>query len=276
VGEIVGGFLVPHDPLIFAAPDAAPAGQKKTVLGAYDQVAARIGELRTTTCLIIGSDHYILFGPNCLPSMLIAIGDVDGPVERLPGLERGPIENNEPLARHLFDSGRQAGFDWAVAKALTVDHAIAIPHQLCVKANPGVKTIPIYLNSGVEPAISLTRARELGTFMRQAIHAWRRDERVAVIGSGGISHWVGSAEMGRVNPDFDRSILNYVEACDIEALTRLDDDYVLENGGNGAREIRNFVCAMATVDPIRARTIAYEAVPQWITGLGFAELFATP
>jgi len=274
MAEVVGGFLVPHDPFIFMKPDAAPAAQRDTVRHAFEQIAQRIAELRATTAVIIGSDHYILFGPGCLPSMLIGIGDVDGPLERMPGLPRETIENDQPLASHLFETGRSEGFDWAVAKALTVDHAIAIPYHLCVKPNSGMKTIPIYLNSGIEPTISLRRARALGAFIGRAVRNWTGDARVVVIGSGGLSHWVGSAQMGRVNPEFDRSLLAQFTSGDLEALVRLDDDYLLENGGNGSLEIRNLVCALAAVSSQRGRTIAYEAIPEWICGFGFAELYA--
>src|ERR1700741_830661 len=276
MAEIVGGFLVPHDHLIFQATEASPPAQKSAVLGAFTKVAERIGELRATTAIIMGSDHYILFGPGCLPSMLIGTAQVDGPLERLQGLERRDIPPNQPLAQHLFEAGRKAGFDWAVAKAITVDHSIAIPYRLCVSPNPDTKMIPIYLNSGVEPMISLARARALGALLRQAVHDWRADERIVVIGSGGISHWVGTAEMGKINCDFDRNILHLVETGDIDALVELTDRDLMKQGGNGAFEIRNFVCAMAAVGPLRGRTIAYEPVPAWITGLGFAELRARP
>lgn len=274
MARVVGGFLVPHDPLVFAAADAAPSAQRDTVHDAYATVARRIGELDATTVIIIGCDHYILFGPGCLPPMLIAIGDVEGPIERIPGLVRGAIENNEALAHHILEYGWSNGVDWAVAKALTVDHAIGIPNQLCVRPNVGTRTIPVYLNSGVDPRISLQRSRAVGESIRSAVLSFPAAERVVVIGSGGISHWVGEAESGRVNEAFDRLILAMVEAANIDGLTALDDDYVYENGGNGAHEIRNFVCAMAAVAPSRGKTIAYEPVPEWITGLGFCELIA--
>src|SRR6267378_2358826 len=105
MAEVVGCFLVPHDPFPFMYPERAPAAQRTAVLGAYRQVGERLGQLQATTAIIIGSDHYILFGPTCIPSMLIGVGDVDGPLERISGLSRGPIENNALLARHLFDVG---------------------------------------------------------------------------------------------------------------------------------------------------------------------------
>jgi protocatechuate 4,5-dioxygenase beta chain len=275
MAQIVGGFLLPHDPLILQAPDAAPAEQRDRVLAAFDRIRSRVGELGATAAVVIGADHYILFGPGCLPSFLIGIGDLEGPLERVPGMTRGPVDGHPELARHILTSGLAAGFDWAVAKSLTLDHSIMIPHHLCLRGNPGVRTVPVYLASGVEPLIAKRRAYELGASIGQAVRSFAGRDRVVVIGSGGMSHWVGMAQMGRVNPEFDRRILTLIEAGDAEALIELDDAEIVEQGGNGALELRNFLCALGALGPTaRGATIAYEPSPAWITGLGFAELRA--
>jgi protocatechuate 4,5-dioxygenase beta chain len=273
MAEIVGGFLLPHDPLIFQASDAAPAAQRDRVFGAYAHIRDRIAALGADTAIVVGADHYILFGPQCLPSFLIAIGDLDGPVERLPGFDRGPVAAHPILARHLFDSGRAQGFDWACAKTMTLDHSIMIPHKLCIGPHAGMRTIPVYLASGVAPMVAKRRALSLGEMIGQAVRAFPGDERVVVIGSGGISHWVGMAEMGRVGEAFDRRLLDLVVAGDCDAIADMDDDAIVAEGGNGALEVRNFLCAMGAMGPgLRGEVIAYEAVPEWITGLGFVEL----
>lgn len=275
MATVVGGFLMPHDPLVFAAPNAAPPEQAARVLAAFDRIRRRIGELGADTAIIVGADHYILFGPGCLPSMLIGIGDVEGPIERLPGIAQGPMPSHPELARHVFESGRDAGFDWAVAKAIGVDHSIGVPARLCVLPNEGMRVIPIYLASGVEPFVRPARAYALGRAIADALASWAGDERVVVIGSGGISHWVGLPQMGRVNEAFDRMVLDCVVRGDAQQLIALRDEDVLAQGGNGALEIRQFLCAMGAVPGCRGEVIAYEAVPQWITGLGFAELRPT-
>ncbi|HEB3531133.1 TPA: protocatechuate 3,4-dioxygenase [Burkholderia cenocepacia] len=276
MGKIVGAFLVPHDPVMYVAPEAAAKQQRDAVWQAYAACSKRLQELEPTTVIIIGCDHYILFGPQCLPSYLIATGDVDGPIDQLPGLKRAAFSNNEALATHIATYGRENGFDWAVARAFTVDHSVAIPQQLVVDPlrmmGADVKTIPVYLACGVDPYITLRRSAELGEQIRRAVEAFPIDERVVVIGSGGISHWVGSAQMGRVNAVFDREIIGYAEAGDLDALCALPDEYILEHGGEGGMEIRNWACAMGALEGARGETIAYEAVPEWVTGLGFVQM----
>ncbi|AOZ02293.1 protocatechuate 3,4-dioxygenase [Cupriavidus sp. USMAHM13] len=276
MGQIVGGFLVPHDPVMFVAPQAPAAAVQARMWGAFGQCARRLAELAPTSVVIVGADHYMLFGTACLPSYLIGTGDVDGPLDAMPGLKRGVIPNSEALATHIAADGHARGFDWAVARALTVDHAIAIPNQLIVQplreAGHAVGTIPVYLAAGVDPYIRIGRAIEVGRQIRDAVASFDAGERVAVIGSGGISHWVGTAEMGRVNEAFDREILDYAVRGDLAALAALRDDYILAHGGNGGMEIRNWACAMGALEGARGEVIAYEAVPEWVTGLGFVQL----
>lgn len=272
MAKIVGGFLMPHDPLIAGAPQAVEPAKRDKVNAAFETIAGRVRELQADTVIVIGDDHYAMFGPHCIPRCLIAIGDVEGPMEDWLGIERGTIENNEPLARHILDTGFADGIDWSFAKSLTVDHAITVPHHFCIRSNPGLRTIPIYLNAGVSPVISSRRAHDIGCNLRKAVESWDRNERVVVFGTGGISHWVGSLQMGRVNEVFDRQVLGMAEQGDVEGLIALSDDYILEQGGNGALEVKNWICAMAALGSARASLIAYEPIPEWITGIGFAEL----
>lgn len=274
MAQIVGGFLMPHDPLIPSMTDAPNNAQRDTVLGAFARISERIQELEADTAIIVGDDHYALFGPHCIPRCLIGIGDVEGPMEGWLGIDPGPIANNEALARHIMVSGFGDGVDWAFAKALTVDHSIAVPYHYCLRSNPDMRSIPVYLNCGVMPVVDGMRARAIGESIGRAVASWSGDERVVVFGTGGISHWVGAAEMGQVNEVFDRHILALAGAGDLDALAALDSDYILEQAGNGALEIRNWLCAMAAMGGARAELIAYEPVPEWITGIGFAELKA--
>lgn len=276
MGKIVGGFLVPHDPVMFVAPEAPREDVRARMWGAFDLCAQRMAELAPTTVIVIGADHYMLFGTSCLPSYLIGTGDVDGPLDALPGLRRGVIPNSEALATHIANHGHATGFDWATARALTVDHAIAIPDQLIVQplreAGKSVGTIPVYLAAGVDPYIRMPRAVAVGRHIQEAVQAFDADERVVVIGSGGISHWVGTADMGRVNESFDREILDYAVRNDVQGISALSDAYILEHGGNGGMEIRNWACAMGAVGRASGEVLAYEAVPEWVTGLGFVQL----
>lgn len=276
MGKIVGGFLVPHDPMMFIAPHAAQETVAQRIWDAFEDCARRLEALEATSVVIIGADHYMLFGTACLPQYLIGTGDIDGPIDALPGLRRGVVADSQELASFIARHGHENGFDWAVARALTVDHAIAIPNQLIVDPvrakGRALGTIPVYLAAGVDPYIPMRRAIAVGAAVRAAVEAASDAERVVVIGSGGLSHWVGTAEMGRVNESFDRKILDYAVRGDVMALGALSDKYILANGGNGGMEIRQWACALGALPGAVGEIIEYAPVPEWITGLGFVQL----
>ena len=277
MGKIVGGFWMPHDPVMFVAPEAPAEAVRNKIWGAFDICAQRLAELEPTSVIIVGCDHFILFGPQCLPKYVIGTGDIDGPVESLPGLSRGPISNHQALAEHIVNDGEAKAIDWTVARSFTVDHSFSIPQQMVVQPAEKIlghtlPCIPVYLACGVDPYISLSRAADLGRQIQQAVTSFDEHERVVIIGSGGISHWVGTAQMGQVAEDFDREILDLGVRGDLAGLTAYRDEEILERAGNGAMEIRNFACAMAAVPGAYGEVIAYEPVPEWVTGLGFVQL----
>lgn len=272
MANIVGAFFLPHVPLILSEPDAPPREVKDKIYDHFADIGERLATMNVDTVVTIGADHYGLFGPGCIPQCLIGIGDVEGPAEDWLGIERTALSTNQPLARAILDQGQADGIDWAFAKNLRVDHSIMVPHHLTVLQVPGIRTIPVYLNQGVEPAIPSKRARAIGESIRNAVLAWPGNERVAVLGTGGVSHWVGYAQMGRINEEFDRRFLDLFEARDIDAMMALSDAEILEHAGNGGLEIKNWICAMAAVPDGVAEVLAYQPVPQWITGMAFAEL----
>lgn len=278
MGKIVGGFMVPHDPVMFVEPEAPPPDIRKRIWGAFEACAERLAPLDATSAVVVGADHYFNFGTGCLPQYLIGTGDVDGPLDVMPGLKRQIIPTSQPLAAFIAAHGQDHGFDWAVARAISVDHAVAIPDRLIldpVRARgQRIGMVPVYIAAGVDPYLSMRRAIELGGAIKAAVEAMPGDERVVIIASGGLSHWVGMPQMGQVNESFDREIMGYACAGDLAAMRDMTDAYILEHGGNGGMEIRQWAVAMGALPGARGEIIEYAPVPEWVTGLGFVQLFA--
>lgn len=273
MAEMVGGFLMPHLPTIPSGMLLEDEAVRGRVYGAFDAITERLRELEVDTVIIVGDDHYESFGPNCIPSCLIVTGDVNvsDHVELL-GMPKGLIPNHPRLARHILETGFDDGIDWSFAKYLGVDHSIAVPYTMTAKKLPDTRIIPVYLNDVVMPVVRSSRAADIGRSIRKAVDSWDAPDRVAIFGTGGISHWVGSPGMGNINQEFDCKVIDMVKAGDIEGLVALPDKMVFEQAGNGAIEIKNWICAMAAVPEAEACSVHYEPVVPWVTGCGFAEL----
>jgi protocatechuate 4,5-dioxygenase beta chain len=275
VATLVGGFLVPHVPLISAQPDDAPPPKRKVIMDGFATLTRRLDELNVDTVVMIGDDHYTLFGPQCLPRCLIGIGEVDGPIEPWLRIPRRSIENDTALAQHIMNEGFDHGVDWAVSKVLTLDHSIMVPYHLGVAACTRIKMVPIYLSCAVEPYLSSARARVIGTITGNAIRSFAGNSRVAIIGTGGLSHWVGMARMGQVNEVWDKQIIGLAQKGDLASMIALQDGDIIAAAGNGALEIKNWIFAMAALgNAVRAELIAYAPVPEWVCGFSFMELRA--
>lgn len=273
MASIVGAFGVPHIPLIASKPGVADKKQREKVFDAFATIRKRLAELEVDTVIIVGDDHYTVFGPHCLPSILIGFGDVDGPFEDWLGHERAPIPGNPALATHIMNYGFEHGFDWAAAKSLTVDHSVFVPYLKLVKeGDRDIRTIPVYVGAGVEPLIRPKRCIELGEMISAAINAYDGNDRVAIVGTGGLSHWVGAAEMGKINEEFDHNILEMIKNRDIEGLLSFKNETVLKTAGNGALEYRNWLVAIGAVEKYDYELLCYEPIHGWVTGTGLVEL----
>ena len=110
------------------------------------------------------------------------------------------------------------------------------------------------------------RCHALGGFVREFIRSRPATERIAVLATGGLSHWVGTPETGRINSDWDHWVLDHVARADVEPLVRLTLDEIERDGGNGGQEIRNWIACLATVPGWKGEVLAYEGAPEWITG----------
>ena len=126
----------------------------------------------------------------------------------------------------------------------------------------------------MEPVISSKRCYEIGQIMRAAVDSWQGQERVAVFGTGGLSHWVGMPQMGAINVEWDQQVLEAVRTGNVQALIDMGDQDILEQSGNGALEIKNWITALGFMGDCSGEIIEYQAVHEWVCGCGFAELAA--
>jgi aromatic ring-opening dioxygenase LigB subunit len=107
---------------------------------------------------------------------------------------------------------------------------------------------------------------EFGRALGDAVRSYDGLERVAVVGAGGLSHWIGTPRVGDIEEEFDRWFLERLERGEVEELLDLPDDEI-ELAGNGAHEIRSWLAVAGAAEPGVARTLAYEPVYPWITGM---------
>src|SRR5690606_13637245 len=70
-------------------------------------------------------------------------------------------------------------------------------------------------------------------------------ERIAIVGTGGISHWPATPDSGKVNEAWDREFLDRWLRNDREAMLAYSDTEIYRDAGQGGFEIRTFISVAA-------------------------------
>jgi 2,3-dihydroxyphenylpropionate 1,2-dioxygenase len=96
-----------------------------------------------------------------------------------------------------------------------------------------------------------------------------RKERVA---QAGIEHAAGEGDLKPLNPEWDAWIMSRLEQGDLGELASMEDSVVIETGGRGGSEVRNWLSAFAAMRAAAGEYSAtrhyYRPLPHWIVGWG--------
>lgn len=267
MARIVAAFAASHAPMIVAAPETAPDEQRRNLQGAFARLRAEFERARPQALIVLANDHFTNLFFDRVPPFLVGIGDYHaGPVEDWMGLEKRRVPGAPALGRHLVEFGTEQGFDLAFSDEIRLDHGMMVGLEF-LDPEGRVPAVPIVQNCSIDPMPSPRRCWELGRFLRRAVEAYDGVERVAILGQGGLSHWVGKARMGDINDEWDRRVLTMLAEGKAEQIAGWSRDEI-EEAGNGAHEIRSWLTVAGAMDGRAAEVLAYEPVASFVTGMG--------
>ena len=103
--------------------------------------------------------------------------------------------------------------------------------------------IPVNINCQGPPLTPLHRAWAFGEALRRACDSV--PERMALVGTGGISHWPATPDSGKINEQWDRDFLDRLMRQDKTALLSYTDSDTYDDAGQGGFEIRTYIAAAA-------------------------------
>jgi protocatechuate 4,5-dioxygenase beta chain/2,3-dihydroxyphenylpropionate 1,2-dioxygenase len=264
---IVASFITSHAPGMTGFPQAADPQQRDRVFAAFETLRRRIETIKPDLVVGVSNDHFsVFFDP--MPASCIGLGEkFSGPnsdFERLMGLKCQDYQGHPDYARELLHCAYELGFEPAYARGdLVFEDQFPVPLHFLDPGN-SLPIVPIFLNCMCKPMLSLERAYAMGQVLARV--AERRPERVLVLATGGLSHWVGTPEEGQINGDFEQEVLNAFKSgksTDLFALT----DAEIEAAGNGAHEIRNWLVASGATPGHRFEVLAHEPIHAWTTGI---------
>lgn len=267
--------------------------------------ARQLAEARPDAVVIVGSNHFRGFWLDLMPAFTIGVGEVVSSGEH--GTPKGLLACDAALGQHICQSLVDQDFDVAFSTRIAVDHGISHAYQWLL-TEVQAPIVPIVINCFAPPLPTLRRTRAFGLALRQALIASPGAQRIAIVGTGGLSHklpfpdWrdprsddddylVGSWREGRgrweeyearrrqiivgappvLNEAFDEAFLESLELGRVYELPdRMTDAALLRAAGNGGAEIRAWQVMAAALNHKPGRTIAYAPMPEWLTGMAVA------
>lgn len=234
----------------------------------------RIGRhLRTPkpdVLVIVSSDHLFNVQLGTSSRFLVGTGSDFTPFGEMD-VPREPYPGHSVFASSFIDFAGGRGASIEAIEPLHPDHGTAIP---LLFANPDhdIPVVPVLINHACALPPQPEECWQLGQRLAEFVALKRPGaERVAVLGAGGLSHWVGYPE-SHVNEAFDREFLAAVEQGALAPWRSKSAAQIEQEAGNGGLEIMNWLAVIAAVPQARARIAYYEPMLAWMTGMGGAFL----
>jgi protocatechuate 4,5-dioxygenase beta chain/2,3-dihydroxyphenylpropionate 1,2-dioxygenase len=252
---LVAAFACAHTPQLLIRPPSEDRALVLRVHAAFAEVKRRLVAARPDVICIVGGDHIEGFFLNAVPALAVFVGRrAAGEFGRY----RYAFDVHEPLARAVVEQGIEAGFDLAYSQDLPLDYAFYVPLHFTMP-EPAVPIVPLYVNVYLPPQPTPRRCYAWGRTLRTILDA--RPERVALMVSGGLSHFPGTDRYSSPDYEFDRALLAALaegRGAETERLTGAE----LDKAGNV--ELRTWITLLGAVGGARAEVICYE--PSWHHG----------
>jgi OH-DDVA oxygenase len=259
---------------------------------AIARVAETWKEANPDVCVVFGNDQRELVLPQMQPAYTIYHGESfwNGPLpkERAATLPPGIVEAewaNRPaerteykalpdLAIQLIERGLDNGWDFAASSEwpdhVSPHHHLGTPHAFAyilrrVMEDRAVPLLPIITNTFFPPNQPRPwRCFELGQLVHRVLTEWKRDVRVAVIGSGGMSHFV-------INEEFDDALFKAIQNKDAAYLRAIPPNLM----NDGTSELLNWVSASGCLfqTGLSGKVIDYVPCYRTEAGTGTAQGF---
>lgn len=271
MAELVGIFAASHGPIIARNWETMPRAHRDKIAAAFDEIGRRLVAAKPDVLVVVSPDHWVNFFINNLPAVCIGIGEEhDGPPE--PFMKKvyphPVLKGHAAFGRHLLQTALDNDFEPALSHRLRLDHGSCIPLWRA-GVPPDLPLVPILINDLEAPMPSIRRCLAWGRLLRRAIESYAEPLRVAVLGTGGLSHSIGEATMGWIDEEFDRACIKAFQNGEEQAL----DDFLtraLPQTGNGAHEMRDWVVAHGAAGSTGFELIDYFPSPETLVGAGFA------
>lgn len=241
MARIIGGIATSHTPTIGFALDANKHQDPvwAPIFAGYEPVRRWLAEKKPDVLFFVYNDHITSFFFDHYSHFALGVGEKFWVADEGGGARKLPtIQGHPALARHVAKGLVADEFDLSFFQEKGLDHGCFSPLSLLWPHENGWPGAIVPLQVGVLqlPIPSAKRCFKLGRSLRKAIESFPEDIKVAVVGTGGLSHQIQGERAGFNNTPWDMEFLDLLEK-DPEKLTEITIAEYAEKGGMEGSEV---------------------------------------
>jgi aromatic ring-opening dioxygenase catalytic subunit (LigB family) len=275
MGKIVFAAGVPHAPTLVGLFERAPVDVQNTVRDSFATLKAELSAAKPDVIIIFVNDHLVNSRIRAYPDFLIGMSDEHrGPHEWFKpwiGCRDYVAKGDRKVAGALLGGMLKRGVRmFAEPSNLKFDDNLSVPVVMTDLDELGIPIVPVLQNCVVPPIPDQHRCYAVGQAVADFIRKDLPDDtRVAMIGSGGLSHEPGGARYYNIDAEFDTWFLGLAASGDHERmLSELTIDRMEAAGSGGTAELLAWVVAMGAIGPCSGRSLGYANFKDFRCGFG--------
>ncbi len=252
MAKIVGGIMTSHVPMLGRAIARNLQGDAyfKPWFDGFAAVHRWLAEVKPDVAVMVYNDHGLNFFLDKMPTFAVGAAPQYRNADEGWGIPVLPaFEGDVDLSWHLIESLVNDEFDLTTCQEMLVDHAFTLPMAMLWPGNGAwpVRTVPVCINTVQYPLASAKRCWKLGEAIGRAVHSWKNDARVVVIGTGGLSHQLDGERAGFINKEFDLRFMASLES-DPQWATRYSNAELVEKTGTQGIELLMWLITRAALN----------------------------
>jgi 2'-aminobiphenyl-2,3-diol 1,2-dioxygenase, large subunit len=241
--------------------------QADRIVAAFNEVGSRLQALRPDLIVLVTNDHLTNFSLALQVPFAIGAAEEFIPFGEMD-IPKLPLRGHREFAEHFLRYSAEQGFDVAKVEEIRPDHGTVIPN-LFVNRDGRIPVVPLYIGTNIDQPPSIERIWRLGRTLRQFVEQARPPtERVVVLSTGGLSHFLGEPEHGRINEAFDTELIDKIVTGRGHEFIGTPTSDIAKQAGRSGLECINWLFMAGCLEGARGEKIFYESAPKWITGMG--------
>ncbi len=239
-----------HVPDLLARPEIDPEEGVQRLLAGYERMAADLRAADPDVILVTADCHFQSF-----ETQHFVVGEAQTHRGSMEFFKRADLDleltGHPEMAGRIAESVRAAGLEVEVAPRVDLDHGLIVPLRLMLP-RPDVPVVPIITQP--HRSFSPFGARAFGRAMREAVAG--SGLKVAMLATGGLSHWLDPGKFGSVDVEFDSYLLAMLQAGRGNDIANLEPYPLLDHG---QYEFPNWMIMLGLVgDGVRGEVYTYE------------------